>query len=93
MSLEIDRPLCASELARAWGKTPATILYWIENGTGRGKKYRRLKAMRLGGRWCITPEIAREFLAPDAPPAQEKARVTRPDPDRRRRVLALLGKA
>lgn len=80
-------PCTASQIARLWGKTPATIISWIERGVG--KKRKRLKAIRLGGRWCVTPEAAAEFLS------EENIKNNRMDFTndklRRNRVMELLG--
>ena len=88
-ALEITRPMCASALARAWGKKPNTVTNWIINGARSGNVRRYLRAFKLGGQWMITPEAAEEFLASFAHSKPKKK--TRDDEADTRRVLALLG--
>lgn len=90
MSSLIPNQACtASQIAKLWNKTPATIISWIERGVG--KKRKRLKAIRLGGRWCVTPEAAAEFLSEETTKTN-RMEFTK-DRHRRNRVMELLGES
>ena len=64
--------LSVNGLAKSWGRTPATIYNYINEGALVNGKRLYLKATKLGGGFLIHPEDIAEFLAaqnqtPEAP--------------------------
>ena len=62
----------ATQLAKLWCVNPYTIKVWITQGCKQGKATTFLGAVRIGNRWIISPQAARDFIQPEAKPKGNK---------------------